>query len=90
MEDPEVPDLAGQHEAVVARVDVPPMPFVGPGALWRGSPNLLVRLRHTLGWQDTKDGPCFVVVRVGAMTDKVLDRFPLTEEGWAPGVGRSS
>jgi hypothetical protein len=52
--------------------------------LWRGSPNLIVRLRYTLGWQDTKnDGPCFVLVRVGSMTDKILDRFPLTEEGWA-------
>jgi hypothetical protein len=40
--------------------------------------------RHTLGWQDTKDGPCFVLVRIGVMgTPKVLDRFPFTEDGWA-------
>ena len=40
--------------------------------------------RYTLGWQDIrKAGPCFVLVRFGAMGDKVLDRFPLTEAGWA-------
>jgi hypothetical protein len=85
MEGQDAPDhLAERPEAAVARVDTPVMPFISPGMLWRGSPKLIVRLRYTLGWQDTKnDGPCFVVVRVGAVTDKVLDRFPLTEEGWA-------
>jgi hypothetical protein len=40
--------------------------------------------QYTLGWEDAKkDGPCFVVVRLGLITDKVLDRFPLTEDGWA-------
>jgi hypothetical protein len=29
------------------------------------------------------DGPSFVVVRLGAMKDKVLERFPLTTAGWA-------
>ena len=40
--------------------------------------------RYGLGWHDTrKNGPCFVVARTGPMGGKVLDRFPLTAEGWA-------
>jgi hypothetical protein len=87
MKDPDVPDHpAEQHEAALARVDAPAMPVVSPDTLSRGSPTLIVQLgqRYTLGWQDTKSaGPCFVVTRRGAVTDKVLDRFPLTEDGWA-------
>jgi hypothetical protein len=30
-----------------------------------------------------KDGPCFVVARISAMGEKVLDQFPLTADGWA-------
>ncbi len=62
------------------------MPFVTRSTLWRDCPYLLVRTdqRHTLGWEDAKKGgPCFVVARLGAIMDKVLDRFPLTEDGWA-------
>lgn len=78
----------GRREAVAVRVDGPAMPAVPPGTLWRGSPYLISSggQRHSLGWQDTrKDGPCFVVARTGgAMGNvKVLDRFPLTEDGWA-------
>jgi hypothetical protein len=62
------------------------MPDVPPGTLWRGSPYLIPvsGQRHSLGWQDTgRYGPCFVVARIGVMgTGKVLDRFPLTEDGW--------
>jgi hypothetical protein len=88
MEDLDVPDhLTGRHEAVAARVDAPAMPAVTPGTLWRGSPYLIARAgqRYTLGWQDAKqDGPCFVVTRTTVMDSvKVLDRFPLTEDGWA-------
>lgn len=57
-----------------------------PGTLPRGSPHLIVDggQRYTLGWQDSRtDGPCFVVARLGFMRDKVLDRFPLTADGWA-------
>ncbi len=62
------------------------MPTPSPGTLSRGSPHLIVDSgqRYTLGWQDSrKDGPCFVVARLGFMGDKVLDRFPLTADGWA-------
>jgi hypothetical protein len=40
--------------------------------------------RYGLGWMDTKkEGPRFVVARIGAMGARVLDRFPLTADGWA-------
>jgi hypothetical protein len=40
--------------------------------------------RHSLGWVNTREaGTCFVVVRFSAMKDKVLERFPLTQDGWA-------
>ncbi len=73
-------------DAIGPRVDAPPMPVIRP--LWRDSiPYLLVDRgqRYSLGWQDTrKHGSCFVVVRFGGMpAQKVLDRFPLTEDGWA-------
>jgi len=88
MGDLDVPDHpTGRHEAVAARVDAPAMPAVTPGTLWRGSPYLIGSSgqRYNLGWQDArKDGPCFVVARATVMDSiKVLDRFPLTEDGWA-------
>ena len=45
--------------------------------------------RHSLGWQVTKkDGPCFVVARVrGTGSAKVLNRFPLTADGWTRAWG---
>ena len=75
----------GRHAAIGMQAGVPAMPEIRPGTLWR-SPNLLPvpGQRHTAGWQDTrKDGPCFVVARTGVMGDKVLDRFPLTQDGWS-------
>jgi hypothetical protein len=63
------------------------MPVVSD-TLWR-SPNLIpvAGQRYTLGWQDAKkDGPCFLLARTGVMGDKILDRFPLTQDGWAPGL----
>jgi hypothetical protein len=55
--------------------------------LYRGSPYLLVQFgqRYTIGWQDArKDGPCFVIARISRLdTTKVVDRFPMTEAGWA-------
>jgi hypothetical protein len=62
------------------------MPKPSRDTLWRSA--YLIHgadsLRYAIGWQDTrKDGPCFVVARVGTMGDKVLDRFPMTADGWA-------
>ena len=79
---PDIP--VGRHEVVEAREGVPAMPAVSPGALWRSPDLVSVGGRYTLGWQDArKEGHCFVVARTGAMGDKVLGRFPLTEHGWA-------
>ena len=80
---PDLPRVA--HESVAVQAKVPPMPVASRDTLWR-SPNLIPvsGQRYTLGWQDAKkEGPCFIVARTGAMGDKILDRFPLTEDGWA-------
>jgi hypothetical protein len=81
---PDRDQLLGRHELVGARAATPPMPVVSD-TLWR-SPNLIpvAGQRYTLGWQDAKkDGPCFLLARTGVMGDKILDRFPLTQDGWA-------
>lgn len=66
---------------------VPAMPSVPPAELHRGYPHLLLGsgFRHSLGWQEgRKAGPSFVVARLSRMdTVKVIERFPLTNEGWA-------
>jgi hypothetical protein len=75
----------GRHAAIGVPAGVPAMPAILPGTLWR-APNLLPvpGQRHTVGWQETrKDGPCFLVARTGVMGDKVLGRFPLTQDGWS-------
>jgi len=81
---PDRDQLLGRHEAAGVRAETPGMPAVSD-TLWR-SPNLIpvTGQRYTLGWQDAKkDGPCFLVARFGVMGgEKVLDRFPLTEDGW--------
>jgi Short C-terminal domain len=41
--------------------------------------------RYTVGWQNAKKGgPCFLVARLGVvLDDKIVDRFPLTQDGWS-------
>lgn len=67
-------------------VPAPAMPLPSSDTLWR-TPYLILglhSLRHAVGWQDSKkDGPCFLVARIGGLGIKVLDRFPLTADGWA-------
>jgi hypothetical protein len=65
---------------------VPPMPVVPLHQLYRGAPVLLADgQRHSAGWQEVrKAGPGFVVTTRGLFgANKVLQRFPLTEQGWA-------
>jgi hypothetical protein len=52
--------------------------------LYRGTPDLLVDygVRHSLGWQDHRSGPSFVMVRLRWSGTAVKARFPLTEQGW--------
>jgi hypothetical protein len=65
---------------------VPTMPSVPRHQLYRGTPFILVEgHRHSVGWQDVrKAGPGFVVTARTAIGNiKVLQRFPLSERGWA-------
>jgi hypothetical protein len=61
------------------------MPALPPWGIFRHPHPIVDAGRYTLGWQDIrKVGHSFVVLRLGLMDSrKVLDRFPLTEEGWA-------
>jgi len=69
--------------AIVAKA--PAMPTPSPGMLSRGTPHLVDvgDYRYTLGWQDGRSGPTFVVARIGFISEKVVDRFPMTADGWA-------
>lgn len=62
------------------------MPAVPSDLLYRGAPYVLLDgLRHCVGWQDArKAGPSFVVTtrRTGGSI-KAVQRFPLSEQGWA-------
>lgn len=87
VEDTPISDGSSRRHELTVASDIPVMPVPPTSTLWRGgSPYLIVERgqRYTLGWHDTKnDGPCFVVARVNVMGAKVVDRFPLTEDGWA-------
>jgi hypothetical protein len=78
VEDTSIPDRPpGQHEAEVVGANAPVMPVVSPDMLRRGPPSMieLGDYRYTLGWQDGRGGPWFVVVRTGFLSDKVVHRF---------------
>ena len=68
-------------------MSVPVMPVVGP--IRFGSPFLSLdsSRRYSIGWRrwsDKKGGPGFMVVRLGSLGSvRILERFPLTDEGWA-------
>jgi Short C-terminal domain len=72
---------------VTAGLPVPAMPHVQSAELHAGPPVLLAAygVRHSMGWQDNRaDGPGFVLTRLRPLGGvKVVERFPLTEEGWA-------
>jgi hypothetical protein len=68
--------------------DVPPAPVVRPEEIWSGSPTVLFDpVRYTIGWQgwpENKGGPSYVTVRRSPMGGlKVVERYPLTDDGWA-------
>lgn len=73
-----------QDHPVVGAV-APPKPPVPAGTL--SLVPYVIQLkgqRHSIGWQYGATGdPCFVVVRVRAIGNKILGSFPLTEAGWA-------
>src|SRR5258706_2630346 len=85
-----VPDLvpSGQPPA-------PDMPKVDISKLQGKYPELLAdngSLQHGIGWQrrpDSEGGACFLVTKWSVMGgSKVLERFPLTETGWADAWSR--
>ncbi len=78
----------GRHGAMQAHAGVPVMPVIGPSEQYMAIPYpLLDGVSPTIGWQwqsKSKGGPAFVIIRRGALgTLKVVERFPLTENGWA-------
>ncbi len=75
----------GRHEVIGALAKAPAMPVLPPDSRWRSSNFFwFTGHRHNIGWQDSKEaGPCFIVVRIRAFGEKVLDRFPLTQDGWS-------
>jgi hypothetical protein len=78
-------DQGAPHQMVArTQTEAPPMPVVLPDTLWRSANLVYVPGgRHTIGWQDArKEGPSFVVARTSVMGEKILERFPLTEDGW--------
>jgi hypothetical protein len=79
--DSEMPREVGEPASAI-----PPMPTPKTHELWTGTPFPLGNDRYSIGWQgwpETKGGPGFCIIRRGAMTDKVVNRYPLTQEGWA-------
>jgi hypothetical protein len=65
----------------------PDMPSVPAYDLFRGRPRLLLEtggFRHSLGWQERKTGPVFVLARLREYASlKIIQRYPFDEQGWA-------
>jgi hypothetical protein len=79
-------EVASRHDG--AGGTVPAMPVIRPSERFIGQPYpLLDGPTPVVGWQgrpDAKGGPVFVIMSRSMLGSyKVVDRFPLTEEGWA-------
>jgi hypothetical protein len=89
MDDGASPDRSGGEQALVpAQSSVPAMPVIRPSERSASSPYpVLEGISRTIGWQfrpERRGGPVFVLMGRGAVgLPKVLERFPLTEAGWA-------
>jgi uncharacterized protein YbjQ (UPF0145 family) len=90
MGDPAVPGHPpSRHPVITAQDSVPAMPVIRDGEKYSsGLPFALMEgLPCTIGWQWRSvgsGGPAFVIISRGRMGGyKILDRFPLTEDGWA-------
>jgi hypothetical protein len=84
-----VPERPGRHSAAAQEhAGIPVMPVILPREQAPGAPYpLLDGISPTLGWEfrpPAKGGPAFVIVRRTSLGSlKVVDSFPLTEDGWA-------
>lgn len=89
MGDPVVPERpGGRSTAAQEHAGIPAMPVILPSEQVPGAPYpLLDGISPTLGWEfrpPAKGGPAFVIVRRTALGSlKVVESFPLTEDGWA-------
>lgn len=89
MGDPVVPERpGGRRAAAQEQAGIPAMPFISPGEQIPGVPYpLLNGLKPAIGWQfrpPAKGGPVFVILRRSGLGSlKVVESFPLTEDGWA-------
>jgi hypothetical protein len=78
----------GRHALDPAESAVPAMPVMQSIEEYGDVPHPLVGgLPRMIGWQwkpASKGGPAFVLLKPGALgSPKVVERFPLTQEGWA-------
>ena len=77
----------GEHGLESTELSVPAMPVIRPSEQYTAIPFLLVDGQpRMIGWQwlsAKKGGPSFVLVSRTAISLKVTDRFPLTQQGWA-------
>ncbi len=89
MGDPVIPERpGGRHAAAQEQAGIPAMPVISPSEQIPGVPyRLLNGLKPTIGWQfrpPAKGGPAFVILRRSGLGSlKVVESFPLTEDGWA-------
>jgi hypothetical protein len=80
---------AGRQAAVQPSAPIPPMPVLGPGEQDRSAPYPLCDgLKLTIGWAFGRKGDgglAFAVLRRRFFKGdfKVVESFPLTEDGWA-------
>jgi Caspase domain len=82
------PQAAAPDLASAPTTEVPAMPNIGLGEQVADAPYpLLDGFSPTIGWQfrrQEKGGPAYVIIRRGALGMlKVVETFPLTEDGWA-------
>ena len=78
----------GRDAAVPEPASVPAMPSIGSSEQIPEVPHPLTdRISPTIGWQfrpGVKGGHAFMIIRRSALGSlKVVESFPLTEEGWA-------
>jgi hypothetical protein len=88
MGDPMVPERLGGRHAVREQTGIPAMPVISSSEqVLGGAYPLLDGISPTVGWEfrsEAKGGPGFVILRrTGLGGLKVVERFPLTEHGWA-------
>jgi hypothetical protein len=79
----------GEHDAqTVGQSKIPPMPNIGPSGQVEAVPHPLIDgISPTVGWQfrlRADGGPAFMIIRRSRLGSlKVVESFPLTEDGWA-------